>query len=214
MADNKYLENYLFAEYVIKTFINDDRNYQSGCFFRAMKISRKIFNYCVEIINFLNPSLYQEYLDAVALISEKKTQHMIKNINLIAEAIKTGYLNDGSKFDILDFYRFISFIESGLGFVSDLKRFMRECDEIDDGVYEIITNYMRDNKITGIMFANGLPRVDGVFRIVLKRYLEGSINFDNLDKMEDKSRNSKSRNKYQKPYKLEYCPNLEKNKKD
>lgn len=152
LEENSYLDNYLYAEYVVTAFINDDRNFQKGRFYRLTKTNRKIFEYCVEVIKFLNPSLYQKYLDSLADGEERKIKNARDNINLIVEGIRTGHLSDGSLYDILDFYRFIPFRESGFDFVHDIKEFMRTSDGLVDGAYETITKYMKDNEITVMIF--------------------------------------------------------------
>lgn len=239
LEENNYLDNYLYAEYVITTFINDDRNYQRGRFFRVTNTNRKTFAYCEEVIRFLNPRLYKEYLEARKISEVKKKYNMKANINLIARGIETGHLADGSEFDILDFYRFIPFKESGLKFARDLKIFMSDSEGLIDGAFDTISNYMKENHITEIiyltennmlknistlgsderitpevihncfryMFASGLPKVDAIFKIVLKRYLNGEIDFNDLERMEEKSRNSKSRKGYHNPHKLKISPN-------
>lgn len=153
LKENKYLDNYEYAKYVIEAFISDDRNYQRGRFFRITRINRKIFDYCVELIKFLNPNLYQEYLEAQKQSQENKINNMKSNIYMLAMAIETGHFPDGSKYDILDFFRFVPFIESGFNFARDLKEFMLSCDDLDEGVYETITRYIEENNILGMKFA-------------------------------------------------------------
>lgn len=168
LSENNYLENYLYAEYVIKAFINDDRNFQRNRFFRITRTTRKIFEYSVEVVKFLNPQLYQEYLESKSDSEIKKKLHMQNNINKVALGIQTGHLIDGSKFDILDFYRFIPLRESCLNFVHDLKKFMRECDALVDGAYDTISNYMKENGIEEIIF-------------VTERYIASNISFYSND---------------------------------
>ncbi len=152
LEEREYLENYLYAEFIIKTYINDDRNYQKGRFYRVTKTNKNIFNYCVEVVKFLNPQLYQEYLVAQSESAVKKTQNMVNNLNNIVEGIKTGYLPDGSEFNILEFYRFVPLRESGFNFSRDLINFMRQNDDITEEVYDCITKYMEENNIRVIVF--------------------------------------------------------------
>ncbi|MCX4366057.1 MAG: hypothetical protein OSJ70_09855 [Bacilli bacterium] len=152
LEEREYLENYLYAEFIIKTYIDDDRNYQKGRFYRVTKTNKNIFNYCVEVVKFLNPRLYQEYLKAVAESNIKKTKNMVTNLNNIVEGIKTGYLPDGSEFNILEFYRFVPLRESGFNFSKTLKDFMRQSDDITDEVYDCISEYMEKNDIRVIVF--------------------------------------------------------------
>lgn len=152
LKEKNYLDNYLYAEYIVTTFINDDRNFQRGRFYRITRTNRKIFEYCVETVKFLNPSLYKEFLEAERVGQERKIAGMIKNVNIVAEGIKNGRMKDGAKFDILHFYRLIPCRESGADFVNDLKTFLSECDGLVDGAYESITKYMEDNDITEIVF--------------------------------------------------------------
>ena len=245
LEEKQYLENYLYAEYIINAFIKDGRSYQKGRFYRITRTNRKMFEYCVEVVRFLNPSLYQNYMEAVKRNEVKKIEDMNANINLLVQGIRTGHLKDGSLYDILDFYRFVPLRECGLDFVSELKKFMRHSDGLVEGAYETMTKYMEENNINEIifatenyvlsnksivnfdkratpevihncyryMFASGLPKIEGVFKIVFKRYLNGEIDFNDLERLENKSQKSKRRKSYQNPHKLELRNGLNNEKK-
>lgn len=152
LKETNYLENYQYAEYIIKTYINDERSYQKNRFFRVTRITNNIFKSCEDAVRFLNPVLYQEYLYSIAKNEEKKKSHSTNNLKRIAEHIKSSRLNPEDKYDILDFYRFIPFREAAGNFVSELKKFMLTTPEIDDEIYEIITSYLKENGITKIIF--------------------------------------------------------------
>lgn len=243
LQENKYAENYSYAEYIIKTYINDDRSYQRSRFLRVARISSGVFKYCEDTVRFLNPVLYQEYLDAVSKAEERRNFNNENNIIKIADAIRNGHFSDGTRFDILDFYRFVPLREKGLNFVAELKSFMIKSNRISDEDYETIVNYIDENKIRNIIFlsknaaikknelqdnmrftedeidkifryirANGLPDLEGVYEIVAARYLNGEINFDNLEELENRSRNKRLKKYYKNPHKLELDANLNKKK--
>lgn len=233
LEENNYLDNYLYAEYIINAFISDERNYQKNRFLRVARITNNIFKYCVETIKLLNPTLYQEYLISLSESEERRIKNNEKSLIRLAGVINKGYLEDGAKFDILDFYRFVPMRECAGNFVFELKKFMLKSDAIDDGVYNTIMGYIKDQEIKKIIFITenttlsyysfnrdaritpevihnvfrymasfGLSKIEDVFQIILNRFLNEEITFDNLDKTEKRSKKRKVASYYNNPYKF------------
>lgn len=150
IKENYYLENYLYAEYVIKTYISDDKSYLKNKFLEDLGISEEIFRYCEELIRFLNPVLYGQYQECVSNNNKKRSWAIARTIRDLTKGINTGTLEDGTKFDLLEFYKRVPFKEYGKDFVPTLKDYIYRNFTYDKGVYYAINTYLYQNQISRI----------------------------------------------------------------
>ena len=105
----KYLIDYPKATYIIKSYIALDFNYDFLKFLIDNKITEKEFEFHLKTLEILNPELLEQYKKSC---EEKKRQRYLNNIKVcedVANGIRTGYLSDGSEFDILDYWRLMPF---------------------------------------------------------------------------------------------------------
>lgn len=148
LEENNYLENYLYAEYVIKAFLEDDKSCFKNRFIKSLGIDQETFEYCEELVHFLNPVLYKEYQECVSENNKKRTYKMAMTIKNLVKGINTGYLEDGTEFNILEFYKRVPFKRYEGKFVNTLNDFIVRNMGNEKGVYSTINNYLKENKIT------------------------------------------------------------------
>lgn len=154
LEENNYLENYLYAEFVIKMYISDDKSYLKNKFLQNMGINNETFAYCERLISFINPVLYKEYQDCVSKNNKNRAYAIGMTIRNLAYGINTGCLYDGTELTLLEFYKRIPFKEYGTKFISTLRDFIARNIGYDDGIYYTINNYLYHNNITNIIPAN------------------------------------------------------------
>lgn len=148
LNENNYLENYLYAEYVIKAFLEDDKSCFKNRFIKSLGINQETFEYCEELVHFLNPVLYKEYQECVSENNKKRTYKMAMTIKNLAKGINTGYLEDGTEFNILEFYKRVPFKRYEGKFVYTLNDFIKRNMGNEKGIYSTINGYLKDNNIT------------------------------------------------------------------
>jgi len=154
LKENNYLDNYLYAEYVIKTYLTDDKSYLKNNFLGNLGINYEIFQYCEELIQFLNPVLYKQYQECVSENNKKRAWAIGMTIRNLARGINTGYLDDGTEFDILEFYKRVPFKEYEAKFVCTLEDFILRNIGNENGIYSTINNYLYQNNITKMIPAS------------------------------------------------------------
>lgn len=154
LKENNYLDNYLYAEYVIKTYLTDDKSYLKNNFLENLGINYEIFQYCEELIQFLNPVLYKQYQECVSENNKKRACAIGMTIRDLARGINTGYLDDGTEFDILEFYKRVPFKKYEAKFVCTLKNFIWQNIGNENGIYSTINNYLYQNNIAKMIPAS------------------------------------------------------------
>lgn len=154
LKENNYLDNYLYAEYVIKTYLTDDKSYLKNNFLGNLGINYEIFQYCEELIQFLNPVLHKQYQECVSENNKKRAWAIGMTIRNLVRGINTGYLDDGTEFDILEFYKRVPFKEYEAKFVCTLKDFIWRNIGNENGIYSTINNYLYQNNITKMIPAS------------------------------------------------------------
>ncbi len=148
LEENNYLENYLYAEYVIKAFLADDKSCFKNRFIKSLGINQETFEYCEKLVHFLNPVLYKEYQECVSENNKKRAYEMDMTIKDLAKGINTGYLEDGTEFNILEFYKRVPFKRYEGKFVYTLNDFIKRNIGNENGVYSTINGYLKENNIT------------------------------------------------------------------
>ena len=154
LEEKNYLENYLYAEYVINAYIVDETNYLKHKFLKKMKITLETFQYCEELIQFLNPVLYQKYQEYASNEEQRKINAYVQIIKDIAIGIREGKFQDGTPFDKLEFYKRVPFKENGISFGNTLKTFAFKNIKDDHSVCKTIKEYLYQNHIRTVAFIN------------------------------------------------------------
>ena len=105
----KYLINYHIAVNIINSYMLLDFNYDFLRFLIENNITENEFKFYLKTIEVLNPKLYKQYQDKYEENMKKRYLDCIERCKNVANGIRTGYLLDGSKFDILDYWRLMPF---------------------------------------------------------------------------------------------------------
>lgn len=147
LEDNLYLENYLFAEWVIKNYIDYDRNYLKQEFFSKIGITEEEYNYCVRLIEFLNPILYKDLVESLSDSNDRRMFNLDKTFLNLEFGIRNGILHDGTPFNILEFYKRIPFKNSGANFRNKVFDFMQRVYGRNSSTFKIIGAYIYQNNI-------------------------------------------------------------------
>ena len=155
LENNNYLDNYKYAEYVLNTYINSTTCYRVRELIDGKRMTLEMFSDCLDIVKFLNPILYNQYL-------EKKASDASKNlvacnyafINL-AEKIRECNRNN-EELDVLEFISnapFLRFTQSKKSYDYDYGQkvyaFIKE-----PGLADTIGRYVYRNGINNIKVTN------------------------------------------------------------
>ena len=119
LTKNCYLENYQYAEFVVKAYINDAISYNSARFLEKYGIDEDTFNYCVSLIQFINPILYKEYLNrynANAMQKKESDYHAFYNL---ARRIDEGNLS------LIEYFKASPFKENGPIYIDKVRSFLK-----------------------------------------------------------------------------------------
>lgn len=137
------LQLYPYARFVLNKYINDENSCQTKEFLEELGITENEFQLCLNVIEETNLDLYKEYLKVVE--QNKKTRYLInkKITEDISNGISTGYLEDGTKFSLLEFMRKFPFKDAPNPF-EKFREFMKQNTPEH---YINILMYMSDNKI-------------------------------------------------------------------
>lgn len=230
LGDQKYLENYTYAEWVIKKYIYFKENNLNFNFYEEVGITEKEYKYCVKLIKFLNPVLYKELVEKTEEPKEQKIERLDTTFKTIEFGISNGFLPDGTKFDILEFIKLIPFKKSGVNFESEVRRNLKEIYGSESQIYVTINEYISKNNIKmsyiyrkdflkskiiikntiitediisnifDYIELNNLPKIYKVFNIILYKYLDNEIDINNI--RENKEKVEKLHQENKNPYKL------------
>lgn len=151
---NLYLENYLFAEWVIKNYVEYDRNYLKQEFFSKIGITEEEYNYCVKLIEFLNPVLYKELVESLSDSNDRRMFNLDKTFLNLEFGIRNGVLHDGTTFDILEFYKRIPFKNSGANFRNKVFDFMQRIYGRTSSTFKTIGAYIYQNNIGAMKYVS------------------------------------------------------------
>ena len=222
-----YLDNYQYAEYLINLYNEYKFNHLKKDFLKKLGISEETFNYCVELIKFLNPLLYEEYAEEKDKANKRRSTNIASTLANLAYGIKNGHLPNGTTFDILVFYKKVPFKNFGKGFSEKLKEYMFRSGFDKDIAYTIF-NYLKENKIYGVKFVNekmyldkivtlrgvritndmvmdafkymkinGLPSISAVYNEVMNRIIDGKITSEDLIENKDETMGQNIGNPYE-----------------
>lgn len=209
LDNNLYLENYLYAEWVIKTYIDYGKNYSKNEFLNMLNMTMEDFDYCVKAINFLNPVLYNQYKEALSKSNDRRMFNLDKTYLNLENGINTGYLFDGTVFNILEFYKRIPFKSEGANFMNKTTDYLYRTYGYSGSTTQTILSYLQQNNIRTITYvskevilktkmivkgieitesmvndvfdymkAYNLPKIMGVYRVILSKYLNNEIDMN------------------------------------
>ena len=227
LEQTKYLDNYLYAKYVVELFINDD-SLSRNDFYQKLSIDNKTFNYCVGLIKFLDIKLYKEYEQTMLDNSLNRNNRIKNNINEIVNRI-----NNDPTFNILEFYRLVPFKEYEYNFIPYLLSFVINNYGLGSLEHCTIINYIYQNGITNTVYIseetynnksliingtmitpyivniifrymkiNDLPFISNVYDIVIRMYINNQIDVSNLIQKEQSLEQQSKLLKYKNPYEL------------
>ena len=142
LAEKKYLENYLYAEYVIKKYIEVADSYRTGDFAKRCGLTVSELEYCIELVKVLNPILYKEYLEKGSKNADIRFVANKATFENLYTGITTGYLNDGTPFNSLEFLKRIPFKQPGKDFFNTVVSFLNRAFNNRPDIVNTIIKYM------------------------------------------------------------------------
>ena len=199
------LHTYPYASFILNKYINDENSYQTDEFLEELGITENEFELCLNVVEETDLDLYNEYLKRKEQNKKTKFSMNKRIIEDISKGISTGYLEDGTKFSVLEFMKRFPFKDASNPF-EKFRDFMKQNTPEH---YMNVLMYMSDNKISDryiytivkeetirsikttingrlvteedndIILAyikqNNYPLYPIVFRLARKEYLDGNI---------------------------------------
>ena len=104
-------DDYPYASYFVKEFIDYKKSPYLKDFLAEKGLYERDFNRFVSIIARLDDNLYDQYLEKESENRLSRQLDVIKKLENIRSGVKTGYTNDGHKFDDVEFYRNLPFYD-------------------------------------------------------------------------------------------------------
>lgn len=110
-----YFKHYEYAKFVVESYIESKDSFDTKRFLETFGINREIFDYCLAVVDELDPDLYKKCSTKQA--ENRKLRIMLTNakINEIVCGIKTGFLSDGTPFDAVEFIKRLPFYDNETG---------------------------------------------------------------------------------------------------
>lgn len=217
LEKNCYLENYMYAFFVVKAYITDAKSYKTVEFLRKYNLDDETFEYCVSLIQFINPVLYKEYLNRYHANTNERKEAIFHEFYNLAKRIEECKKN-GEELSIFEFFRMTPFKESGPIYIDKLRSFLGRgytLNTIAGYVYEHKIprfNYMRkdqeisitriidghrltphDNEnIIKIMDVYGIPYIKKLYNLVTDEYIAGKYDMDEISKKHEMLENKET----------------------
>ena len=155
LIENDYLDNYLYAEFVINQYINDKSSYKTSNFLQRLNIDKQTFEYCLKLVEFLNPQLYSLYNEKKESNTSRRNSAIVRTFIDLNNGISKGNLTDGTSFDMLEFLKRIPFKDHGKKFSNYVVEYLSKNLSSD---YKYIINniydYLYKNKIFNIRYVS------------------------------------------------------------
>lgn len=108
-----YYENHTVeAINIVSDFIMEKDVPTEKVFFHLKGIYEGEFKAAVEAVKNTDPYLYQKYEERMENDYEIRFNAVVNRFREIAKGIETGFLSDGKKFDVLEFWRLVPFMYS------------------------------------------------------------------------------------------------------
>lgn len=135
-----YLPKYEYSEFIAKCYLKS-KLLKDSEFYNKYGIDENGFKACMEVLDMLNVDLYKKVVEKKesnikALFMRNKT-----TIDNLINGIKTGLLNDGTPFDLLQFIKRTPF--KGKDYYMDAILSFAQKNNSDG--FEILNKYLREN---------------------------------------------------------------------
>lgn len=141
-----YLQNYEYAKFVVKCYVDSSDSYKEREFLSELGLDIDTFNFCVSTIEELDVDLYKLYLEKKEINSKIRFVKNAETFTDLAKGINTGFLSDGTQFNLLEFIKRVPFKKSNNFFIS-LVDFLKRNNSQD---MNIIIKYVKDNGLNRI----------------------------------------------------------------
>ncbi len=171
-----YLKNYKYCDFIISSYINFNDSSFINVFLDTYGIDKDTFDFCLRAIMENDPILYSKYQEKCAENRTTRIKEVKMRIEEIANGIQTGFLSDGRKFDVLEFFRIFPFVDGpstneiltdfGSKYNHLTKNIIRSKYFLEENFpqySDIIHKYMAQNKInngSGKTFLDTYRRLD------------------------------------------------------
>lgn len=109
MSIQNYFYSYDYAKFLISSYITSNDSFNTTKFLEDFGIDQLTFDFCVNVINELDPNLYALYSNKVSENRSIRMDNVKSAIANMACGIKTGCLLDGTPFDELEFLKLVPF---------------------------------------------------------------------------------------------------------
>ena len=109
LEKNKYFDDYCYAEYFVKQYIDYNESPFIRDFLIDSGINEQDFLRFTNIVFELNEDLYNKYLEKSKSNQIIRKSETIRKIDNIKEGIVSGYTKDGNKFDGVEFFANLPF---------------------------------------------------------------------------------------------------------
>lgn len=207
-----YHQNYEYAKFIVERYIESENSYKGYEFLQEFGIDKETFIFCIKTIEELDPELYKKFAKKRTYNRKVACFKNAMTIKDIAKGIETGYLSDGTKFDMLEFIKRVPFKREP-DLIEALSSFGRsgvlgECRVLIDYIYRNNLNkinslsfiskedtintrsYINGTEITKemnkIVFdyleSNNIPTVNRAYNVVLRKLLSGEITEEMVEK--------------------------------
>lgn len=139
-----FFENYNYSRYIVTEYINDDSAYMIDEFLDRYGINRKIFDKCVRVLEELDVDLYNRYIFKEKDNITRKYMEYREIFEDIIHGIKTNKLNDGTDFDIIEFWKRVPFINSKIATYefADFKKIDSNLDSKSQGFKHKVKSFV------------------------------------------------------------------------
>lgn len=210
LSIDHYIKNYKYASFIIKNYIESQESYKESEFLSTVGLDKESFDYCVKVIEELDIDLYKQFLKKKEFNNEIYRVKNSETISDLVNGITTGFLTDGTKFDLLEFIKRVPFKKNNK-FLFTLIQFMKDnnIDGIDTIRKYVTNNFLNtsgtfdilnlkdiyntkvwinnveltnddNNTIIDYLKVNEIPLVYKTYTFARTKYLNGEINIEEL----------------------------------
>ena len=158
--EDGYFDSYFGACQLLDLYLSYDESEFVADFCKSYNVSKVDFFDLMEIINHLNPNLYDKFLEKYNSDSEKRKINSIEKFNNLYQGITTGYVPNEEEFNELEAFKNLPFYDdltskevlTDFGIRSAIyvdQRLRNLFDYFDSSKTRVIINYLHENRIVG-----------------------------------------------------------------
>lgn len=158
MEENKYFDDYIYACEIVNEYINYNESIYTEDFLKYFNLKDYQFNRFVEIVANFNGKLYEKYLSKSKENRKLRKYEVVEKIRKAKEAIKTGFTEDGKKFDEIEYYKTLPFYTkiTAIEVLDDFnikqvpymfQKYKALIQTIDPDAFQPIMNYVNEKKL-------------------------------------------------------------------